>query len=190
MHFVNREYLYLCNVAMLLCTYFIIPVITGRGAMMSNNQTRFKELLKENGLKVTTQRIAILEVLDSRPDKHLTAEEIYDCVKERYPEIGLATVYRTIQLLSELHLIDKLNLDDGYVRYEIGKLGKENFEHHHHHLICHNCGNVFSFEDDLLETLEQRIYESKGFRVVDHEVKLFGYCTKCQREKKDGSDRA
>lgn len=174
----------------LLCTYFIIPVITGREAIMSNNQTRFIELLKENGLKVTTQRIAILEVLDSRPDEHLTAEEIYDCVKEKYPEIGLATVYRTIQLLSELHLIDKLNLDDGYVRYEIGKLGKEKFKHRHHHLICHNCGNVFSFEDDLLEALEQRIYESKGFRVVDHEVKLFGYCTKCQCEKEDSSERA
>lgn len=160
----------------------MIPVLTGREAIMSNNQTRFKELLKENGLKVTTQRIAILEVLDNRPDKHLTAEEIYDCVKEEYPEIGLATVYRTIQLLSELHLIDKLNLDDGYVRYEIGKIGKERCEHHHHHLICLSCGNVYSFEDDLLETLEQRINESKGFRVVDHEVKLFGYCTKCQHD--------
>jgi Fur family ferric uptake transcriptional regulator len=149
---------------------------------MSNNQTRFKELLKENGLKVTTQRIAILEVLDSRPDKHLTAEEIYDLVKEEYPEIGLATVYRTIQLLSELHLIDKLNLDDGYVRYEIGKMGKEDCGHHHHHLICRKCGLVLSFEDDLLETLEERIFESKGFRVADHEVKLFGYCTECQKK--------
>ena len=190
MHFVNREYLYLCNEANATLHLLIIPVITGREAIMSNNQTRFIELLKENGLKVTTQRIAILEVLDSRPDEHLTAEEIYDCVKEKYPEIGLATVYRTIQLLSELHLIDKLNLDDGYVRYEIGKLGKEKFKHRHHHLICHNCGNVFSFEDDLLEALEQRIYESKGFRVVDHEVKLFGYCTKCQCEKEDSSERA
>ena len=88
---------------------------------MSTNHEMFKELLKENGLKVTTQRIAILDVLQSRPDTHLTAEEIYEHVREQYPEIGLATVYRTIQLLSDLHLIDKLNLDDGYVRYEIGK---------------------------------------------------------------------
>ena len=151
---------------------------------MPNNQERFKMLLKENGLKVTKQRITILEVLEDRPGKHLTAEEIYDCVKEQYPDIGLATVYRTIQLLSELHLIDKLNLDDGYVRYEIGKAGSSTDTHHHHHLICLDCGNVSSFEDDLLDTLEKRITENVGFEVVDHEVTLFGYCKECNENRK------
>lgn len=151
---------------------------------MPNNQERFKMLLKENGLKVTKQRITILEVLEDRPGKHLTAEEIYDCVREQYPDIGLATVYRTIQLLSELHLIDKLNLDDGYVRYEIGKVGTSTKSHHHHHLICLDCGNVSSFEDDLLDTLEKRITENVGFEVVDHEVKLFGYCKECNNSRK------
>ncbi len=64
---------------------------------MPENQEQFKSLLKQNGLKVTTQRVAILEVLNSRPGKHLTAEEIYDYVRKKYPEIGIATVYRTIQ---------------------------------------------------------------------------------------------
>lgn len=137
------------------------------------------ELLRNKGLKVTSQRIAILDVLQNQPDKHLTAEEIYEHVKEQYPEIGLATVYRTIQLLSELHLIDKLNLDDGFVRYEIGKGEAGYTEHHHHHLICLKCHSVTSFEDDLLETLEKRIEDQKGFHVVDHEVKLYGYCKKC-----------
>jgi Fur family transcriptional regulator, ferric uptake regulator len=146
---------------------------------MPENQEQFKSLLKQNGLKVTTQRVAILEVLNSRPGKHLTAEEIYDYVKKRYPEIGIATVYRTIQMLSELNLIDKLNLGDGYVRYEISKKGKEETSHHHHHLICLDCGNIFAFQDDLLETLEERIKESMGFTVVDHEVKLYGHCKKC-----------
>ena len=85
------------------------------GDKMPNNQEQFKDLLRTNGLKVTYQRIAILEVLSNRPGEHLTAEEIYDLVKAEYPDIGLATVYRTIQLLSDLNLIDKLNLDDGYV---------------------------------------------------------------------------
>lgn len=146
---------------------------------MPDNQEKFKKLLKSKGLKVTTQRITILEVLQDRPGKHLTAEEIYECVKEEYPDIGLATVYRTIQLLSELNLIDRLNLDDGYVRYEIGKMGGFNDKHHHHHLICLDCGKVFSFEDDLLETLEDRIKKSMEFEVVDHEVKLFGHCREC-----------
>lgn len=155
------------------------------GDNMPENQEKFKELLKSNGLKVTTQRIAILEVLQDRPGKHLTAEEIYECVKVQYPEIGLATVYRTIQLLSELNLIDKLNLDDGYVRYEIGKMGNFNEGHHHHHLICLDCGKVLSFEDDLLETLEDRIKKSMNFEVVDHEVKLFGHCKECLEKKEE-----
>lgn len=150
---------------------------------MPDNQEKFKVLLKQNGLKVTTQRVTILEVLQDRPGRHMTVEEIYDCVKGQYPDIGLATVYRTIQLLSELHLIDKLNLDDGYVRYEIGKMGDPLSTHHHHHLICLNCGAVSSFEDDLLDTLEKRIYENVGFEVVDHEVKLFGYCNNCAKNK-------
>lgn len=147
---------------------------------MPDNQEQFKELLKKNGLKVTNQRIEILEVLSSRPGEHLTAEEIYDVVREKYQDIGLATVYRTIQMLSELDLIDKLNLDDGYVRYEISNKHHEEGGHHHHHLICLDCGNIYTFQDDLLETLETRIGESLGFDVVDHEVKLYGHCKNCR----------
>jgi len=140
----------------------------------------YKELLKANGLKVTNQRIAILNVLEDRPGEHLTAEEIYGYVKEKYPDIGLATVYRTIQTLSELDLIDKLNLDDGYIRYEIGKMDKHNGNHHHHHLICLKCNSVYPFEDDLLEHLEDRIQNALGFEVVDHQVKMYGYCKECR----------
>lgn len=141
-------------------------------------QKECRELLKKYGLKVTTQRVVILEVLSNRPDEHLTVEEIYDCVKNKYPEIGLATVYRTIQMLSEINLIDKLNLDDGYVRYEIGKQ-EENCGHHHHHLICIDCGQVFTFQDDLLENLENQIQKTMNFQIVDHEVKLYGHCSNC-----------
>lgn len=144
-------------------------------------QEEFKTLLKQNGLKVTTQRLAILEVLKNRPEEHLTAEQIYEGVKQNYPEIGLATVYRTIQVLSDLNLIDKLNLDEGYVRYEISRSAKKT--HHHHHLICLECGGVFAFRDDLLENLEKRIEETMGFAVSDHEVKLYGQCMSCRNKK-------
>ncbi len=150
---------------------------------MEDIQERFKDLLKRNGLKVTTQRVAILEVLSNRPEEHLTAEEIYDCVREKNPEIGLATVYRTIQVLSELNLIDRLNLDDGYVRYEIGDRQEKECGHHHHHLICVECGQVLAFQDDLLENLEERILETLDFEVVNHEVKLFGHCSQCKAAK-------
>lgn len=150
---------------------------------MPDKKDRFKMLLKEKGLKVTTQRVDILEALEMRPDKHLTAEEIYEIVKEKNPDIGLATVYRTIQLLAELNLIDKLNLGDGFIRYEIGNRDEDRKGHHHHHLICLSCGNVLTFEGDLLDTLENQIQKSMSFEVVDHEVKLFGYCKECAAER-------
>lgn len=146
---------------------------------MAVDREQFKQLLKEKGLKVTNQRLMVLEALAACPDKHLTAEEIYEMVKADYPEIGLATVYRTIQLLLELHLIDRINLDDGFVRYEIGNVGMGTTKHHHHHLICRNCGRVISFKDDLLEELEEKITKTTGFHVMDHEVKLYGRCSEC-----------
>jgi Fur family ferric uptake transcriptional regulator len=146
------------------------------------NQESFKDMLKEKGLKVTNQRVIILKVLSSSPGMHLTTEEIYDLVKDEYPEIGLATVYRTLQLLLDLNLIDKINLNDGFIRYEIAEDKNKISGHHHHHLICTECGNVFSFEDDLLENLEEKISSKTGFEVIDHEVKLYGYCTNCKKE--------
>ncbi len=149
---------------------------------MSVDRVQFEKILKEKGLKVTTQRVLVLEVLSSCPDKHLTAEEIFELVKVDYPVIGLATVYRTIQLLLELHLIDRINLNDGYVRYEIGNLSEKKTRHHHHHLICTSCGRILSFQDDLLEELESKIADTTGFLVADHEVKLYGYCEECRRK--------
>lgn len=146
---------------------------------MSNYREQFKKLLKQNGLKITAQRLEVLSVLASCPDKHLTAEEIYELVKVGCPDIGLATVYRTIQLLLELSVIDRINLDDGCVRYEIGNLGAGPEKHHHHHLICVECGKVTSFEDDLLEELEEKIERTTGFSIVNHEVKLYGICKEC-----------
>ena len=86
---------------------------------MKKNRTEelLKEKLREKGLKVTNQRILILSVLEQNKGRHLTAEDIYELVTQEHPEIGLATVYRTIQLLWDMQLIDKINLDEGCVRY-------------------------------------------------------------------------
>lgn len=107
------------------------------------------------------------------------AEEIFELVKVDCPDIGLATVYRTIQLPSEPHLIDRIHFGDGFVRYEMGSVPERGRKHRHHHLICMKCGKVISFQDDLLEGLEANIADTTGFFVVDHEVKLYGYCVEC-----------
>ncbi len=146
---------------------------------MTFDKEGFKEHLKSKGLKITKQRLLVLEALASCPGRYLTAEEIYEKIKADSPEIGLATVYRTIQLLSELCLIDRINLDDGFVRYEIVGVEDSGDKHHHHHLICRKCGKIISFQDELLDKLEKKVTENTGFQVVDHEVKLYGYCKEC-----------
>jgi Fur family ferric uptake transcriptional regulator len=138
-----------------------------------------KENLKQKGFKLTTQRRAILDVIIENREKHLSSEEIYDLVKEKYPEIGLATVYRTLQLFDEMGIIYKLNFDDGRSRYEL----YHNEDHQHHHLICLKCGSVIEMEGDLLENLEEAIENTKNFQIIDHNVKFFGYCSKCKQNK-------
>lgn len=146
------------------------------------NQDRFKEMLKQKGLKVTNQRLLVLEIMAGHPGEHLTVEEIYDLVRQSYPEIGLATIYRAVQVLEELNIIDRVSFDDGCSRYELG--GEEGrTSHHHHHAICRQCGQVVSFEDDLLDALEKALHDRIGFTVVDHEVKLYGYCKECKPNK-------
>ncbi len=144
----------------------------------------FKEILKSHGLKVTNQRVLLLEALSKHKGEHLTPEEIYEIVKEEHPEIGLATVYRTIQLLCQLELVEKVVLVDGIVRYEMAERDRDR-AHHHHHIICLDCGNVESFEDDLLENLESAIAKKTGFEIVNHEVKFYGYCNKCKEKHKN-----
>lgn len=151
------------------------------------NEDLFKQMLKEKGLKVTRQRLLVLELMAAHPGEHLTAEDIYALAKQQYPDIGLATIYRTVQVLLDLKLLDRISFDDGFARFELAKLpGEENRGHHHHHAICLGCGRVFPFEEDLLDTLEQSLMERLGFAVTDHEVKLFGYCRSCRENREDG----
>lgn len=142
----------------------------------------FKKMLKDKGLKVTGQRMLVLETMAAHPGEHLTAEEIFDLARKRSPDIGLATIYRALQVLVQLGVLDKISFDDGFARYELSReMGQDG--HHHHHAICLGCRMVFSLEEDLLGPLEQNLMERLGFLVTDHQVKLYGYC-RASRDKK------
>lgn len=141
---------------------------------------KFKQRLKTGGYKLTPQRRAVLEVIIDNEGKHLSTEEIYDIVKKECPEIGLATVYRTLQLLEKMGLVCRMNFDDGCNRYE---LIHDEEDHQHHHLVCIICGNVDEVEGDLLESLEEKIEEKYDFKITNHSVKFFGYCSKCKKSK-------
>lgn len=138
-----------------------------------------KDKLKETGFKITPQRRAIVEILIQHNDKHLSSEEIYDLVRENCPEIGLATVYRTMQLLDDVGVISKLNLDDGCIRYEICL--DKNDSHNHHHLICKNCSKIIEVKEDLLDTIENEIQKHYKFDILDHDVKFYGLCEECSK---------
>jgi len=151
---------------------------------MAENPSRFEEELKKRGYKITSQRKIILDVINKNKDKHLSTDEIYELVRISHPEIGLATVYRTLILLDKMKIINKLDLDDGLSRYELNKL---NEIHNHPHLICTRCNSVFEAEEELLDSLENEVLSKYGFTVKNHKVKLYGICRNCA-EKEDLSD--
>ena len=138
-----------------------------------------KEDLKSKGYKLTPQRRAIVDTIIDNEGEHLTAEELYDKVKKNCPEIGLATVYRTILLLEEIGVVSRLQLDDGCSRYE---LVHSDEAHRHHHLVCKKCNKVIEVEDDLLEELEAGIESEYKFKILDHTLKFYGICEECQKK--------
>lgn len=144
---------------------------------MEHRIDRIKKQLHAQSYKLTPQREATVRVLLEREADHLSAEDIYLLVKEKAPEIGLATVYRTLELLSELKIIDKINFGDGVSRYD---LRKEGAEHFHHHLVCIECGSVEEIMDDLLGEVEKVVESQWGFKVQDHRLTFHGLCKQCQ----------
>lgn len=137
---------------------------------------KIKQQLQSQAYKLTPQREATLRVLLEHEEAHLSAEDVFLLVKQKYPDIGLATVYRTLELLSELHVVEKLNFGDGVARYD---LRSETNRHHHHHLICVHCGSVEEIMEDWLLPLEDRLEREYNFTVVDHRLDFHGSCRKC-----------
>lgn len=144
--------------------------------ILENAFQDLKTKLKSYGYKLTPQRRAVLNVILENSEEHLSSEEVYNIVKEKSPDIGLATVYRTLQLFSDLKLLSKLNLDDNLSRYEL-KYNEEG--HDHHHLICENCNSIDEVHVDFLEKLETYIEDEYKFEIKNHKLKFFGYCKKC-----------
>ncbi|MCH3958460.1 MAG: transcriptional repressor [Selenomonas sp.] len=138
-----------------------------------------KQRLQSRQHKMTPQRQTVLQVFLDHPGEHLSAEDVHGILRQGQSEIGLATVYRSLELLSELGILQKVEFGDGCSRYEVNTTDPS--EHHHHHLICTKCGKVTEFEDDLLENLETDIHDKLGFRVENHQVKFYGVCKECQQ---------
>ena len=142
-----------------------------------------RQKLQERQHKMTPQRQIVLQIFLDHPGEHLSAEDVHGILRDNHSEIGLATVYRSLELLSDLGILQKMEFGDGCSRYEVNAIDPDT--HHHHPLICTKCGKVTEFEDDLLENLEQDIENKSGFRIMNHQVKFFGYCKECQDSVED-----
>ena len=136
-----------------------------------------KKRIREHKYKFTTQRQIILQAFLTSKNNHLSAEDIYEMVKGENPDIGLATVYRSLELFTSLDLVTKLDFGDGRSRYE---LNDHNLSHSHHHLICLGCGRVIEFNSDFIEATREKIKGKNGFNIVDYQLKFYGYCKECQ----------
>lgn len=135
--------------------------------------------LAEHKYKMTPQRKEILQIFIENCDgRHLSAEEVHDLLREKDFDFGLATVYRNVELLTSLGILNKIDFGDGRTRYELNSADPQ--LHQHHHLICLKCKKVIEFEEDFLEDVEKIISERSDFQIINHEVKFFGYCKDCR----------
>ena len=142
-------------------------------------EKRVRELIdkvRQSDYKLTTQRRQIIAILLYNEDRHLSAEELYHLVNRDHAEIGLATIYRTLDMLADLGIVAKHDLGDGRARYELASP-----EHHHHHLICSKCGRIIELQEDSLHQMERNLEREHDFVINDHRLEFYGFCATCRR---------
>ncbi len=130
--------------------------------------------MRQRGHKLTQQRRAILDAIADSPD-HLTPAEIHEKVSRTRKDIGLVTVYRTIDLLAEMGLICEVHSGGSCRSYLLRRPSE-----HHHHLVCSGCGTVVDFTSCDLGGLEQRLSDETGFDISGHLLEFSGRCRSCQ----------
>ncbi len=133
--------------------------------------------LRAAGHRASGPRTAVLELIGSQ-DCVMSAREMADELRDAGNPVGVATVYRTLELLAELRLVQRLDVGGGSARYEPALPGGE---HHHHHLVCDRCGRVTPFADERLERAIHELGERVDYRVGAHDVVLRGTCPGCAR---------
>lgn len=130
------------------------------------------EQLQASGYRITEPRRAIVELMATTTHA-LSPIELYDSGRRDYPRLGLVTVYRTLERLEELGLVQRVHMPDGCHRYLRASQG------HQHLLLCTHCGQVEMFAGDDLNALTERVEQITGYRVEDHWLQLFGLCPRC-----------
>jgi Fur family ferric uptake transcriptional regulator len=141
-----------------------------------NSSKKESQHIRKAGLKVTSPRVKILEMLENRShgERHLTAEDVYKTLLQEGVDIGLATVYRVLTQFETAGLVKRHHFEGGNSVFEL-ESGQ-----HHDHLVCVKCGRVEEFSDELIEQRQREIACMLNFRLTDHSLCLYGLCGQCQ----------
>lgn len=137
------------------------------------DQEALKRIVRNMGLKVTDQRLAILQCL-GRGRAHVTVQEVYEAVRRSHSDIGFATIYRFLRQLTEKGFVTEVRMGGLPTRYELTPRS------HHDHLTCTQCGKIVEFENHDIEDLQQLVAYNHGFKLTGHVLELYGLCPACQ----------
>lgn len=140
---------------------------------MSENHQVWLEKLQENGYRLTDSRRTVVEIV-AGSERALSPLEVYDLARAKHAGLGLVTVYRTLEKLEELGLIQRVHQPQGCQAFVAA------FNGHQHLILCSKCGKVQFFAGDNLETLIQTIGQQTGYVIQDHWLQLFGLCDDCR----------
>ena len=143
-----------------------------------NTKTRSLRTLSEAGLRMTNQRALIMDIIRREKGHHPDADEVYRRAREKQPRLSLSTVYRTLQRLKELGLVEEVHFDEAHHHYETKPTGE------HYHLVCLGCGRVIEFHYPLAHFIKENVAEARDFEIAGSEVRMTGYCPTCSRNRK------
>lgn len=135
------------------------------------------EILRDKNLKLTQRRKEILQVLYDNRGSHLDIDSIYTLASaDERKKVGMATVYRTLELFEKIGLVSRIAMEKSAAKYELNIYNQLS----HHHLICLKCGAVQEIDDIITRDFKARIEEETDFKVADKPMKIYGYCSKCE----------
>ena len=146
---------------------------------MAAQQKRFEiiiQKLRDNGHKITPQRLAIVKIL-AKSQGHPSVEDIFDQIKADFPTMSLATVYRNIVLIKSLGEVLELGFPDGSNRYDGNK------PYPHPHVICIQCKKIVDPDMGGLDELKNRVASQTHFKIINHRLDFFGICSNCMAKK-------
>lgn len=132
-----------------------------------------KKIIRDLGLKVTSQRLLILETIRSGTS-HFTAQDIFEFVIQKNPDVGFATVYRFLRNLTDRQFVSEVRMGGMPARYEWAE------KDHHDHLTCTSCSKIVEFENTEIERLQLAVAKQYGFKLTHHVLELYGLCPACQ----------